>query len=248
LPAQTRYEQRGGGTETSTERRIIFSPEIRGPRVGEARCEWEIFQAVAARVHPERKHQIAFKNAQAIRDEIAQAHPGYAGIERLRKQGDQVQYGGRILYEGGQFKTPDGKGHFAALTPPELSLPAGKFLLSTRRGKQFNSIIYKHKDPLTGAGRDALFLAAEDAKGLGVGEGTPIEVTSDNGASMRFVAHIAAIKPGNAQAFWPECNALIRRRVCDLAAGVPDYNALIEIRPVDAKPEPVAVGVAQSGR
>src|SRR5262249_5900140 len=28
LPAQTRYEQRGGGTETSTERRIIFSPEI----------------------------------------------------------------------------------------------------------------------------------------------------------------------------------------------------------------------------
>ena len=27
LPAQTRYEQRGGGTSTSTERRIRFSPE-----------------------------------------------------------------------------------------------------------------------------------------------------------------------------------------------------------------------------
>ena len=34
LPAKTRYEQEGGGTETTTERRIIFSPEI--PRqVGE---------------------------------------------------------------------------------------------------------------------------------------------------------------------------------------------------------------------
>ena len=30
LPAQTRYEQRGGGTSTSTERRIRFSPEIQG--------------------------------------------------------------------------------------------------------------------------------------------------------------------------------------------------------------------------
>ena len=244
LPAQTRYEQRGGGTETSTERRIIFSPEIRGPRVGQARSEWDIFQDVAARVYPERKSQITFKTAQAIRDEIAKAHPGYAGIERLRAQGDQVQYGGRILYEGGQFKTPDGKGHFAALTPPTMTLPAGKFLLSTRRGKQFNSIVYKHKDPLTGAGRDAIFLSTDDAKGLGVHEGQRVEVTSDNGASMSCVVHIAKIKPGNAQAFWPECNGLIRRRVCDIAAGVPDYNALVEIRAEDAHAEHAGAEVA----
>src|SRR5439155_916697 len=32
FPAQTRYEQRGGGTETSTERRVYFSPEIPGRR------------------------------------------------------------------------------------------------------------------------------------------------------------------------------------------------------------------------
>ncbi len=32
LPAATRYEQRDGGTETTTERRIAFSPEIPGPR------------------------------------------------------------------------------------------------------------------------------------------------------------------------------------------------------------------------
>ena len=34
LPAATRYEQRDGGTETTTERRIAFSPEIPGHQVG----------------------------------------------------------------------------------------------------------------------------------------------------------------------------------------------------------------------
>src|SRR5215470_12091245 len=53
LPARTRYEQRGGGTETSTERRIIFSPEIPGPRPGEARDEWEIPLLVARKLDAE---------------------------------------------------------------------------------------------------------------------------------------------------------------------------------------------------
>ena len=232
LPAQTRYEQRGGGTETTTERRIIFSPEIRGPRIGEARSEWEIFQDLAARVRPERKQQVSFKNSQAIRDEIAQVNPTYTGIEGLRKQGDMIQYGGPILYVDGKFKTPDGKGHFSALQPPELRLPEGAFALSTRRGKQFNSLIHKKTDPNTGTPRDALFLSAEDATAMGVREGDRVRVDSDNGATLEFSVHIAQIKPRNAQAFWPECNPLIRRRVCDLAAGIPDYNATVRITPI----------------
>ena len=232
LPAQTRYEQRGGGTETSTERRIIFSPEIPGPRAGEARCEWEILQDLAARVYPERKEQILFDDAQAIRDEIARVNPTYAGIERLRKKGDEVQYGGRMLYTDGAFKTPDGKGHFSAVTPPELHLPEGVFILSTRRGKQFNSIVHKRVDPNTGVGRDALFLAAEDAESLGVNDGERVLVRGDNGASMECRVHIAHIKPRNVQAFWPECNALIRRRVCDVQSGIPDYNAIVTIVPL----------------
>src|SRR5690606_20526194 len=38
LPVATRYEQKGGGTSTTTERRVAFSPEI-PRRVGEARSE-----------------------------------------------------------------------------------------------------------------------------------------------------------------------------------------------------------------
>ena len=51
------------------------------------------------------------------------------------------------------------------------------------------------------------------------------------------------IKPRNAQAFWPECNPLIRRRVCDLAAGIPDYNATVHITPILAG-ERVAAGAS----
>src|SRR5260370_37807875 len=49
LPVATRYEQEGGGTETTTERRIIFSPEIPGPRVGEARSERRVLAQGASR-------------------------------------------------------------------------------------------------------------------------------------------------------------------------------------------------------
>jgi molybdopterin-dependent oxidoreductase alpha subunit len=245
LPAQTRYEQRGGSTETSTERRIIFSPEIPGPRVGEARAEWEVFQDLAVRVHPERKERITFRDAQAIRDEIGQIMPTYAGIERLRRKGDQFQYGGPLLYVDGKFKTTDGKGHFSPLQPPELRLPDGMFALSTRRGKQFNSLIQKKKDPNTGAQRDALFISAEDAAALGAREGDRVRVESDNGAAMDCSVHITRIKSRNVQAFWPECNVLIRRRVCDTRAGVPDYNAVVRIVPLAEgvrQAEPVVVG------
>ena len=87
LPATTRYESPGGGTETSTERRIIFSPEIPGRRVGSARPEWQVFGEVMARVRPERAGQVRFENAAAIRAEIQLAVPLYAGIARLQQEG-----------------------------------------------------------------------------------------------------------------------------------------------------------------
>ena len=59
LPSRTRYEQRGGGTETSTERRIIYSPEIPGPRVPETKDEWEIPVLVARALHGNRAGTLA---------------------------------------------------------------------------------------------------------------------------------------------------------------------------------------------
>ncbi len=154
-----------------------------------------------------------------------------------------MQYGGRYLYANGVFETADRKGHFTAITPPEIDLPEGKFILSTRRGKQFNSLIYAEKDAVTGASRNALLICAEDADRLGVSNGSRVVARSDNGASMEFQVRIDHVQPQTVQAFWPECNVLIRRRVCDVAAGVPDYNAIVELSPagVPAGAAPVAV-------
>ena len=230
LPAQTRYEQRGGGTETSTERRIYFSPEIPGPRVGEAMAEWEILMRVAEQTVPELVPRIHFDDAQAIRTEIAKAAPQYAGIEALRAKGDAVQWGGPRLCENGQFPTPDGRARFTPLLPPELDLPEGAFLLSTRRGKQFNSMVQRDVDPMVGAPRDAVLMSEEDARALGVRDGDPVEVRSDVG---RYVgtAKVTRIKPRNLQMYWPEANAVLRRGILDPECGMPDYNAVVRLFP-----------------
>ncbi|MCL5998439.1 MAG: FdhF/YdeP family oxidoreductase [Chloroflexi bacterium] len=228
LPAQTRYEQRGGGTETSTERQIIFSPEIRGRRIGESKPEWEIFMLVAERTYPDRSHLIHFRDAQHIRDEIAQAVPAYEGIQRLRKKGDAVQWGGQRLCEGGRFKTPDGKGYFSPLRPPENAIPAGWFFLSTRRGKQFNSMVQGARDPLNGAKREDVFMSAEDAQSLSVREGDWVLLRSGSG-ELRGRVKLVPIKPRNIQVHWPEGNVLLRRDTYDPACGVPDYNALVQV-------------------
>ncbi len=235
LPAATRYEQRGGGTSTTTERRVAFSPEIPGPRVGEARAEWEIFLDLARRVHPERASRLGCDDAAAIRAEIARVVPAYAGIERLSRTGDQVQWGGERLCDGWKFGTADGLAHFSVCVPPERDLRDGRFTLSTRRGKQFNSMVWNAKDPLTGAGRDALFIAELDAQRLGVHEGEPVLVRSSHGEMCARI-HIAAIRPGNVQAFFPEANVVLPAGRRD-ASGVPDYNAIVEVVPSRTLPK-----------
>ena len=115
LPTRTRYEQRGGGTETSTERRIIYSPEIPGPRPGEAKDEWEIPRAGGAQIRSgTRQQDLPWRDTQDIRDEIDRVCPTYRGIGKLHKKGDNFQYGGaRLLAD--RFLTPDGLGHFSAV-------------------------------------------------------------------------------------------------------------------------------------
>ena len=231
LPAATRYEQEGGGTSTTTERRVAFSPEIPGPRVGEARSEWRIFSDIARRVRPELASKFGCENADAIRHEIARVVPSYAGIENLHTTGDAIQVGGARLCEGGRFATPDGKAHFAVVAPTTPEVPEGRFALSTRRGKQFNSMVWADKDPLTGAPRDALFLSDADAAALGLTEGDPVLVRSAHG-EMRARVHLAAIRPGNVQAFFPEANPLLAPTTREPQSGVPDYNAVVELVPV----------------
>jgi predicted molibdopterin-dependent oxidoreductase YjgC len=228
LPATTRYESPGGGTETSTERRIIFSPEVPGRRVGRARPEWDVFGEVAARVRPDLAEKVRFPSSQAIREEIGRAVPLYAGIERLQGMGDELQWGGPRLYADGRFATPDGKARLSVVTPPRRRLRDGEFRLSTRRGKQFNSMVQRDVDPLTGAARDEVLISGEDAARLGVENGSRVRLTSATGSFAGRV-RIDAIKPGNLAVHWPEGNVLLSREEIDAASREPDYNALVRV-------------------
>lgn len=228
LPAATRYEQRDGGTETTTERRVAYSPEIPGPRPGEVRSEWEIFVDLAARVAPERAHQCAFTSGQQIRDEIARVIPAYSGVEELRTTGDAIQWGGARLCEGGAFPTPDGKARFLAVAPSEREVPDGSFVLSTRRGKQFNTMVHQERDPLTGAGRDALFMASSDIAELGLRDGDAVVVRSEHG-TLAARLHASPLRPGNVQVHFPEGNVLLRAGQRDPVSGVPDYNTVVTV-------------------
>ena len=230
LPTRTRYEQRGGGTETSPERRIIFSPQIPGgPDIPEAKDEWEIPVLLAHKLDPERaRAAFPWTDTADIRAEIDRVCPTYKGIAALKNKGDNFQYGGpRLLVD--RCLTPDGKGHFSAIDLPEETVPEGRFLLATRRGKQFNSIINADVDPITGARRDDVIMAAEDAEQLGLKGGDEITLRNELG-EFRGRVKIDRIKPGSLQAHWPEINVLVPAGRLD-ASGVPDYNATVEVVP-----------------
>jgi molybdopterin-dependent oxidoreductase alpha subunit len=232
LPAATRYEIAGGVTETTTERRVIFSPQIsqgaRGPRVAAAKPEFEVLGELAARVRPEVAGAVRFASSAAIREEVARVIPAYDGIQRLAREGDSFQYGGPHLCPDGVCPTPDGRARFAAV-PIAAPAAAGPGLrLSTRRGKQFNSMVQADRDSLTGAARDDVLVSPADARRLGLGEGVAVIVRSPTG-ELRGRLRLAPVKPGNVQVHWPEGNVLVAAGVRSPQAGIPDYNALVTI-------------------
>lgn len=233
LPAMTRYEQKGGGTSTSTERMVYFSPEIKGPRIEEARCEWEIYVDLAKRVKPEESDLINFTSAAEIREEIAIAAPNYDGIQHLKNRGDVFQWGGAWLCEGGICPTPDGKGNLIPVEIPEYRKPEGHFHVTTRRGKQFNSMIYDDIDPFNAADRDDVLMNEEDARELGIAEGNPVVVYNQYGM-YKGQAKFVNIKPGNVELHWPEGNVVIPQGVYEEYAGIPEYTTQVIVEKADS--------------
>ncbi len=227
LPARTRYEQRGGGTSTSTERRIRFSPEIPGPRIEDAKDEWEIPALIGQKLEPERDDLFGWKDTSDIRQEMDRLMRLYEGIGGLEKEGDWIQWGGPRLCS--DFPNmPDGRARFSVVSIPRIDVPAGQFMLTMRRGKQFNSIIYGDTDPLTGsARRTSVLLDPRDMEDVGVNEGDRVRITS-NLAAIDATVKAGPCRRRHVQGFWPECNPLVERKY-DPQSGEPSYAAAVKI-------------------
>ena len=226
LPATTRYEMEGGCTTTSTERRIRFSPEIPGPRIEGARPEWTALCELANQVLGDADPLFAYGGTQDIRDEMERTMPLYKGIAGLREEGDWIQWGGEQLFEGGEFpEMPGGRARLLVQDIHSTEIPDGWFHLTTRRGKQFNSMVFSGNG---GPDRASVFINAEDAREFGLGDGDPVLVTSETGG-MRARVKIAPVRRRTVQAFWPEANVLIPRRY-DPVSKEPDYSVFVKVR------------------
>jgi anaerobic selenocysteine-containing dehydrogenase len=107
-----------------------------------------------------------------------------------------------------------------------------QFRVSTRRGKQFNSMVQRHVDPLTGAARDEVFISREDLARVGLAEGARVRLRSPGGSVVGRLK-VAPMRPGNLEVHWPEGNALLGTSL-DPDSMEPDYNALVTIERVIA--------------
>ncbi len=231
LPALTRYEIPGGVTETSTERRVIFSPYIEGGPVPQARSEADVILELARRVRPDRAEHLPPESTALVRAEIAKVMPSYDGIQHLAKVGDQFQYGGRHLCRDGVFPTADGRGKLSVVVPQVVDVPPDSVLVTTRRGKQFNSMVQEQKDSITGAHRESIFMNRADAERFGLRDGDPCVLRNDAG-EMRGTVFFARVKPGSVQVHFPEGNVLIAAGPRAPTSDIPDYNAVARVERV----------------
>ncbi len=132
-------------------------------------------------MRPQLAERVRFDGTPEIRQEISRIVPLYRGIEELQEGGESFQYGGPHLCAGGEFPTADGRGRFSVVELPSPGTPGDGFELSTRRGKQFNSMVQASKDSLTGAMREAVLISSADAKRLGIAQDDRVRVRSATG-------------------------------------------------------------------
>ena len=225
LPAQTRYEIEGGVTETSTERRVIFSPQIDGFRIEDARSEGDVLSEIASRVRPELADKVRFESTQAIRDEIAKVIPYYEGIQDLKKEGDYFQYGGDLLCKDWNFPTEDGKAHFKPTAIQSVSFAKNEFMIVTRRGKQFNSIVHEETDTLNREGRDAILICQADAESLSLSQDDTVLLKNEFGDYYGKI-RLADIAEKTIEVYWPEANGLLDPQALSPLAKIPAYKSV----------------------
>jgi hypothetical protein len=103
--------------------------------------------------------------------------------------------------------------------------------MSTRRGKQFNSMIQRDFDPLTGARRDSVLISAADMTRLRLEDGAAVRLRSAHGSFEGRLMR-APIKPGNLEVHWPEGMSLLAGDAIDPDSMEPDYNATVTVEPL----------------
>ena len=77
--------------------------------------------------------------------------------------------------------------------------------------------------------REAVLIAAADAERLGLADGDAVLLRSEHGELRGRRRRSRRSRPGNLQVHWPEGNVLIGDGRRSPEAGIPDYNARVEV-------------------
>ena len=177
-------------------------------RLDNVRPESWILGEIGARVLPGSPIDFkAFSAHAKVRDAIAAIVPGMEELADIDVAKREFHIKSRVMHKP-EFGTADGKGHFVVTPLPQGG--TGKLSLATVRSEgQFNTIIYEEADSYRGgAGRDAVFLNADDMAGVGVVEGQGVTIASDVGR-MQAVVRAFDLPRGSAMAYYPEANVLV---------------------------------------
>ncbi|MGI5140789.1 FdhF/YdeP family oxidoreductase [Streptomyces sp. CA-106110] len=156
------------------------------------------------------------KDYATVRDRISRVIPGFE------------DFNARVAHPGGfalphaprderRFPTATGKANFTAAPVEFPALPEGRLLLQTLRSHdQYNTTIYGLDDRYRGLrnGRRVVLVHPEDARMLGVADGSYVDLVSEwqDGVERRApgfrVVHYPTAR-GCAAAYYPETNVLV---------------------------------------
>ena len=141
------------------------APRSPGPRSGEARSEWEIFVDLARHVDPDRARprRVRVGPGDPRRDRrVVPLVRGRRAAARDRRRGAVGRHAALRRRELPDARRQGALHRGRARRAP--TCPTGSFVLSTRRGQAVQlDGARSERDPLTGAMRDALFMAPTDA-------------------------------------------------------------------------------------
>ena len=213
----------------------LFSPEIPGPRVGEARSEWEIFGDLGRRVRPDRAAPCSTSptpTRSATRS--PRSCPRTRASSTSRSSATRCSGAAPRLCADGGSRPPDGKAHFTAgraRRPRER--PDRRVRAEHPPGQAVQLDGLRREGPAHRRGARRRPARRRGCRRARRRRRRTASSSAPSTARCAARVHLAPIRPGNVQVFFPEGNVLLPAGPPDPASGVPDYNALVEILPAD---------------
>ena len=165
------------------------------------------------------------RDAENIRQLIAEAVPGYRNLGAITGSGGEFQIAGRTFHEP-VFATPSGKAQLQTYQLPESKGTTRQLRLMTVRSEgQFNTVVYEEEDLYRGqTARDVILVHPDDIAALGLRAGDRVTVRSSTGAMEQIeVVAYDDIRAGNALMYYPEANVLVPR-TADPASKTPAFK------------------------